>query len=114
MKRLLIAAGCIAVLASALPAGAEFQNMMVGGSVRIRGNWYSSEATGDSLTGRTTDWESPRRLACGIDDRLLHELGDPGRYFQQNFLQPIGSLFQRLPYLLDPLRADWIVLFGCL
>ncbi|HUW60579.1 MAG TPA: alginate export family protein, partial [Candidatus Bathyarchaeia archaeon] len=52
MKTLLITAGCIAVLANALPAGAELQNVAVGGSIRIRGNWYSSEATGDSLTGR--------------------------------------------------------------
>lgn len=52
MKKLLIAAGCIAVLVSILPAGAELQTVTVGGSIRIRGNWYSSEVTGDSLTGR--------------------------------------------------------------
>ncbi|MCX5771653.1 MAG: alginate export family protein, partial [Candidatus Hydrogenedentes bacterium] len=52
MKRLPVVAGCIAVLVSVLPAGAELQNVAVGGSIRIRGNWYSSEGTGDSLTGR--------------------------------------------------------------
>lgn len=59
MKRLLIAAGCIAVLAGALPARAELQNVVVGGSIRIRGNWYSSEATCDSLTGRNPFFQAP-------------------------------------------------------
>jgi len=74
MKTLLITAGCIAVLAGALPAQAEFQNMLVGGSIRIRGNWYSSEATGDSLTGRnpffqvrgTPSWRGYVDPATGI------------------------------------------------
>lgn len=52
MKALLITTLCAAVLVGALPAGAELQNVIVGGSVRVRGNWYSSEGTGDSLTGR--------------------------------------------------------------
>ena len=39
-------------VAFAAPAFAELQNVEVNGSIRIRGNWFSSEATSDSWTGR--------------------------------------------------------------
>jgi len=38
------------MVAASIPAFAELQNVLVGGSLQIRGNWLSNEAVGDSLT----------------------------------------------------------------
>ena len=59
MKSVLIGVACIVVLAGAVPAPAELQNVTIGGSVRIRGNWYNSAATGDSLTARNPFFQGP-------------------------------------------------------
>ena len=57
-------------VAVAAPAFAELQNVEVGGSIRIRGNWYSSEATPDSWTARN-------RLFQGAWTNSFRPLGNP-------------------------------------
>ncbi|HIJ65197.1 MAG TPA: alginate export family protein [Candidatus Hydrogenedentes bacterium] len=42
----------VAVLIGAIPAYAELQNVDIGGSIRIRGNWYDPEASVDSARAR--------------------------------------------------------------
>jgi hypothetical protein len=44
---------------AATPAFAELQNVVVGGDLRIRGNWYSSEATFDGVTNRNPLFQPP-------------------------------------------------------
>lgn len=46
MRKAILLTLLVAVVA--LPAFAELQNIEVGGSIRIRGNWYSSEAGADT------------------------------------------------------------------
>jgi hypothetical protein len=42
----------VALVMTAIPAFAELQNVLVGGSIKIRGNWWTSEAGPDSWTAR--------------------------------------------------------------
>ena len=42
-----------------MPAFAELQNVVVSGTVRLRGNWYSSEAGADSWTARNPLYQVP-------------------------------------------------------
>jgi len=55
---------------AATPAFADLQNVTVGGAIRIRGNWYSSEAAPDSLFARNPLIQSPWA-------RSLRPLGNP-------------------------------------
>ena len=47
------------MLAATAPAFADLQNVTVGGSIRIRGNWWSSEFSPDSLYGRNPLFQGP-------------------------------------------------------
>ena len=47
------------MVAVAAPAFAELQNVEVGGSIRIRGNLYSSQSTSDSWTARNPLFQGP-------------------------------------------------------
>lgn len=59
MKRLLHVVAIAALVAVSLPAAADLQNVIVGGSVRIRANYWSSAAGPDSFTGRNQLFQPP-------------------------------------------------------
>jgi len=70
------------MLAATAPAFADLQNVTVGGSIRIRGNWWSSEFSPDSLYGRNPLFQGP--LAQSTRPivnpfRLLRWAAQPGR-----------------------------------
>lgn len=52
MRKAVVFVLVAAVMAGAVPAFAELQNVTVGGSVQIRGNWWSSTDSPDSISGR--------------------------------------------------------------
>jgi len=59
MKSSLVFLAVCLCLAGAVPAQADLQNVIVGGSVRIRGDWYSSETVADSLNARNPLFQGP-------------------------------------------------------
>jgi len=57
MRKSLLVLLFAVLVATSVPSFAELQNVLVGGSIRIRGNWYSSAGVGDSLTARNPLFE---------------------------------------------------------
>ena len=59
MRKSLILFVALVTVVAATPAFADLQNVTVGGSIQIRGNWYSSAASGDSLFARNPLFQVP-------------------------------------------------------
>jgi len=71
-------------VAMSVPAFAELQNVLVGGELRIRGNWWTSGFSPDSLTARNPlmQWpwtDSFKGVAGGNPLRGVRWLPQPGR-----------------------------------
>lgn len=83
MRKSIMIVAVVLMTALTVPAFAELQNVQVGGSIKIRGNWWSDEAGPDSLTGTNKLfagpwWGSHRPIANPL--RGLRWLAQPGRF----------------------------------